>query len=103
MNIEKKAKMRLQGTTWKKQLPLSNIHFNNGKCPHSNELKRFSTISDMSHTSKVLWRQAQTITLNMLQGYQQLVSCAYESVTFGHLYLYTCGIADWSPTAYYMD
>ena len=30
---------------------------------------------------------------NMLQGYKLLVSCAYKSVVFCHLYLYTCGIA----------
>ena len=46
--------MRVHGTTLKAQMPLPNIHINNGKCPQSGkELKNFSTISDISQTSQV--------------------------------------------------
>ena len=45
--------MRIQGTTWKRQMTLPNIHLNNGKYPQSSkENKTFSTISDISHISQ---------------------------------------------------
>ena len=51
---EKKTKARVQGTTWKEQMPLPNIHLNKGKYTQSGkELKHFSTISDVSRTSHV--------------------------------------------------
>ena len=46
--------MRVQGTTWKEQMPLPNIHLNNGKYPQNDkEVKFFSSISDISHISQV--------------------------------------------------
>ena len=46
--------MRVQGTTWKEQIPLPNIHLNKGKYSQSGkELKNVSNISDISHTSQV--------------------------------------------------
>ena len=51
---EKQTKMRFQGTNWKEQMPLPNIHLKKGIYPQSGkELKHFSTISDISHTSQV--------------------------------------------------
>ena len=37
--------MRVQGTTWKEQMPLPNIHLNNGKYPQNSKgLTFFRTI-----------------------------------------------------------
>ena len=53
---EKNTKMRVQGTTWKEQMALPNIHFNHskGNYPQSGkELKHFSITSEISHTWQV--------------------------------------------------
>ena len=51
---EKKTKTRVQGTTWKEQMPLANMHLSMGKYPQSGEeLKNVSSISDISHISQV--------------------------------------------------
>ena len=50
---EKKDQNENPRTTWKGQMPLPNIHLiNNSKYPQSGkEIKTFSTISDISHSS----------------------------------------------------
>ena len=51
---KKKTKTGVHGTTWKRQMPLSNIHLSKGYYPQSDtKLKHFSIISDMSHISQV--------------------------------------------------
>ena len=46
--------MRVQGTTRKEQMPLPNIHVNNGHYPPGGkELKFFSILADISPTSQV--------------------------------------------------
>ena len=47
--------MRVQGTTWKEQMLLQNIHLHKGKYPHRvvKKLKNVSNISDINHTSQV--------------------------------------------------
>ena len=50
----KKTKIRVQGTSWKEQMPLPNVHLNKGKYLQSGKgIKNFSIISDISHTSQV--------------------------------------------------
>ena len=75
--MKKKTKLKVQGTSWKEQMPLPNIHLNKGKWPQSGkELYTFSSISIYAILVKFM-KTSQNNNNNMLQGYKQLVPCAY--------------------------
>ena len=52
--MKKKTKKRVEGTTWKGQMPLTNIHLNKGTYPHSGvEPVHFNSISNINYISQV--------------------------------------------------
>ena len=64
--MKKKTKLKVQGTSWKEQMPLPNVHLIKGTYPRSSkENLKFSSIYDKSTLIKFM-QTSQNNNTNMM-------------------------------------